>query len=76
MKDEVYELKLTLSDEISNVVEHHFYYVLIGGILCIIAIIIAGHHIIFHLKHFNQPQIQLYIVRILLMVPVSEIINK
>ena len=46
-------------------------FVLVGGIFCILAILIAGHQIVLHLHYYHQPNYQLYIVRILLMVPVS-----
>jgi hypothetical protein len=42
----------------------------IGGICMLLALILAGHQILMHLYFFNQPKLQLYIVRILLMVPV------
>ena len=46
-------------------------YGLIGGICSLLALIIASHQIIMHLNFFNKPKLQLYIVRILLMVPVN-----
>ena len=49
-------------------------YGLIGGICSCIAIIIATHQILMHLYFFNEPKLQLYIVRILLMVPVYNIL--
>ena len=48
-------------------------YALIGGICSAIALILATHQIIMHLYFFNEPKLQLFIVRILLMVPVSKI---
>ncbi len=42
----------------------------IGGICSFIALILATHQILMHLYFFNEPKLQLYIVRILLMVPV------
>jgi hypothetical protein len=42
----------------------------IGGICMLIALMLAGHQITMHLYFFNQPKLQLHIVRILLMVPV------
>lgn len=44
---------------------------LIGGICALLALVIASHQIIMHLYYFNNPKFQLYIVRILLMVPVN-----
>jgi hypothetical protein len=52
-------------------IENIKFFVLSGGIFCIFAIVLAGHQIILHLRNFNRPNLQLYIVRILLMVPVS-----
>lgn len=48
------------------------FYILIGGICCLFAIIIAGYQIILHLHYFHKPKFQIYIVRILLMVPVRK----
>ena len=48
-------------------------YGLYGGIFSFLAIIIALHQIIMHLNNFNKPKFQLYIIRILLMVPVNKI---
>ncbi len=48
-------------------------YAFIGGICSAIALILATHQIIMHLYFFNEPKLQLFIVRILLMVPVSKI---
>jgi len=48
-------------------------YGLIGGICSFIALLLASHQIIMHLYFFND-KLQLYIVRILIMVPVSKII--
>ena len=45
-------------------------YGVIGGICSAVALILASHQIIMHLYFFNEPKLQLYIVRILLMVPV------
>lgn len=46
-------------------------YGFIGGICSAIALILATHQILMHLYFFNEPKLQLYIVRILLMVPVN-----
>jgi hypothetical protein len=46
-------------------------YGIIGGICSTIALILATHQIIMHLYFFNEPKLQLFIVRILLMVPVN-----
>lgn len=46
-------------------------YGLIGGICSSIALVLATHQILMHLYFFNEPKLQLYIVRILLMVPVN-----
>lgn len=45
-------------------------YGIIGGLCSAIALILACHQIIMHLYFFNEPKLQLFIVRILLMVPV------
>lgn len=45
-------------------------YGLIGGICSLLALLLASHQIIMHLYFFNN-KLQLYIVRILLMVPVK-----
>ena len=37
----------------------------------IIAVCIAGYQIIQHLRNYNEPQIQLQIIRILAIIPVS-----
>lgn len=50
-------------------------YGIIGGVCSLIALILACHQIIMHLYFFNNPKLQLYIVRILLMVPVIKEIN-
>jgi hypothetical protein len=42
----------------------------VGGICMLLAVGLAGHQIMMHLYFFNQPKLQTYIVRILLMVPV------
>jgi hypothetical protein len=47
-------------------------YGIIGGICSTIALILASHQIVMHLYFFNEPKLQLYIVRILLMVPVRK----
>lgn len=49
---------------------------IIGGICSLIAVLLAGHQIFMHLYFFKEPKFQLYIVRILLMVPVMIINNK
>lgn len=49
-------------------------YGVIGGLCATLALILATHQIIMHLYFFNEPKLQLYIVRILLMVPVTYII--
>jgi hypothetical protein len=46
-------------------------YGMIGGICAAIALLLASHQILMHLYFFNEPKLQLYIVRILLMVPVK-----
>ena len=51
-------------------------YAVIGGICSAIAILLACHQIIMHLYFFNEPKLQLYIVRILLMVPVRIKFNR
>jgi hypothetical protein len=43
---------------------------IIGGICSLIAVMLASHQIFMHLYFFKEPKYQLYIVRILLMVPV------
>jgi hypothetical protein len=48
-------------------------YGIIGGICAAMALILASHQIIMHLYFFNEPKLQLFIVRILLMVPVFKI---
>lgn len=35
------------------------------------AVLLASYQIIQHLRHFNEPQIQLQIIRILMIIPVS-----
>jgi hypothetical protein len=60
-----------LEDQINKIFifnEYGFY----GGIFSFFALIIALHQIIMHLNYFNKPKFQLYIVRILLMVPVNK----
>lgn len=42
-------------------------------ICTLIAVFIAGYQIIQHLRHFNEPHVQLQIIRILVIIPVSEI---
>ena len=59
-----------LKDEINRIFIFNEYG-LIGGICSLLALIIASHQIIMHLNFFNKPKLQLYIVRILLMVPVN-----
>lgn len=44
---------------------------IIGGICAALAVLFSSHGIIMHLYFFNEPKLQLYIVRILLMVPVK-----
>lgn len=63
----------TLNDiqpEISNLNQGLF--MLIGGVFCLLAILIAGHQIVLHLHYFHKPNLQMFIVRILLMVPVRK----
>jgi len=48
---------------------------IIGGICSLIALLLAGHQIFMHLYFFKEPKFQLYIVRILLMVPVKTFVN-
>lgn len=55
-------------------IENIKFFILSGGIFCFIAILLASHQVILHLRNFNRPMLQLYIVRILLMVPVSNIL--
>jgi hypothetical protein len=45
---------------------------IIGGICAALALMFSSHGIIMHLYFFNEPKLQLYIVRILLMVPVRK----
>ena len=45
-------------------------YGIIGGACSLIALMLASHQIFMHLYFFKEPKFQLYIVRILLMVPV------
>ena len=45
-------------------------YAAVGGMCSLLALLLAGHQIFMHLSFFNEPKLQLYIVRILLMVPV------
>jgi hypothetical protein len=61
-----------ITDEINQIPhKSNGKYILLGGIFCLLAIIIAGREIILHLHYFHKTNLQLYIVRILLMVPVS-----
>ena len=67
-----FEIKFNakITESINKSIEKHGNYVILGGMLCLIAVVIAAHHIIYHLKYYFKPKLQLYIVRILLMVPV------
>jgi hypothetical protein len=47
-------------------------YGIIGGICAALALLFSSHGIVMHLYFFNEPKLQLYIVRILLMVPVRK----
>ena len=67
-----------ISENIKEVIEKTSLFIwneygLIGGICSFIALLLASHQIIMHLYFFND-KLQLYIVRILIMVPVSKII--
>lgn len=44
-----------------------------GGALAVMAVILSTFQIFLHLKHFHSPGTQLYIVRIILMVPIYAI---
>lgn len=75
MESQLLSPDLNFTKNFNEAIEVHGTGVLIGGIMSLLAIGIAGHHILFHLKYFNKPKIQLYIVRILLMVPVRALIK-
>lgn len=62
---------ILLEDQINRIFIFNEYG-LYGGIFSLFAVIIALHQIIMHLNYFNKPKFQLYIVRILLMVPVNK----
>lgn len=61
----------TLTPDTKTFTSHQGLYILLGGVFCLLAIIISGVQIIMHLRFFTQPSLQLYIVRILLMIPVK-----
>ena len=42
-----------------------------ASVCTVIAVCIAGYQIIQHLRHFNEPQVQLQVIRILFIIPVS-----
>ena len=42
-----------------------------ASVCTVISVCIAGYQIIQHIRHFNEPQIQLQIIRILAIIPVS-----
>ena len=46
---------------------------IIGGICAALAVLFSSHGIVMNLYFFNEPKLQLYIVRILLMVPVIKL---
>lgn len=59
-----------LTPDIEDFQKNLSVFILIGGIISFLAILIAGHQIFLHLYFFTKPNLQLFIVRILLMVPV------
>lgn len=42
-----------------------------ASICTLTACVIAGYQMIQHLRHFNEPQVQLQVIRILMIIPVS-----
>lgn len=67
------ETQLNLLEDQINKIFIFNEYGLIGGICTLAALLIASHQIFMHLYFFNNQRLQLYIVRILLMVPVKKL---
>jgi len=44
---------------------------MITAILVLISILVVGRQIFLHFKNYSEPSLQLYSIRILLMIPVS-----
>ena len=67
-------IHLDNNSDITNALPYFIFneYGMIGGICSLIALVLASHQILMHLYFFNEPKLQLYIVRILLMVPVRK----
>lgn len=68
--EKILEEQLNLLEDQINKIFIFNEYGMIGGICALIALLFASHQIIMHLYFFNNPKLQTYIVRILLMVPV------
>jgi hypothetical protein len=45
----------------------------VASVCTILALMISGYQIARHIANYNEPHLQLYIIRILLMVPVCNI---
>lgn len=45
----------------------------VATVCTVASLLISGYQIAMHLLHYNEPYLQLYIIRILMMIPVSEI---
>jgi len=72
--ENIFEEKFNLLEDQINRIFIFNEYGLIGGICALIALLIASHQIIMHLYFFNNEKLQTYIVRILLMVPVNDLL--
>lgn len=62
--------KVKINDITNYLKSNMFFCVIIGGIFCLIAFIFSCIQIFYHLSHFNKKNEQMYIIRILLMVPI------
>jgi uncharacterized membrane protein len=56
--------------EVVEGLQFYHYFWMVAGICALVATVISGYIIFKHLLHFNEPAVQLYIVRIIVMIPV------